>query len=189
MPDKKEIWLAPSTIERHVTSRYMAAKFLDLTIFLDGDSHSYYWTMEEKHELLFCSWVQSRSEKSNIHILFSLSYLQDHGLLISRDYATMVTRPNDFSSPLVYDLMEPRPIIKINENILGRSKTELDIFGVGSNSWIRNLASGRLVSIENPASVVGIISLCSYCLVLCMNRLKSTIGIYELKPKLLWTRQ
>ena len=75
----------------------------------------------------------AQESQTYIFFLFSLSYLQDHGLLISRDYATMVTRPNDFSSPLVYDLMEPRPIIKINKNILGMSKTELDIFGVGSN--------------------------------------------------------
>ena len=49
---------------KSVTSLYhMAAKFLDRiwTIFLDGDNHFpfLFWTMEEKHELPFCSWMQS----------------------------------------------------------------------------------------------------------------------------------
>ena len=44
----------------------------------------------------------NHAQKSQTYIfLFSLSYLQDHGLLISRDFATMVTRRNDFSSPFI----------------------------------------------------------------------------------------
>ena len=48
--NRGEVW-------RHFT---MAAKFLDRisTIFLEGDSHFYFWTMEEKIELPFCSWMQ-----------------------------------------------------------------------------------------------------------------------------------
>ena len=44
----------------------------------------------------------NHAQESQTYIFWlSLSYLQEHGLLISRDYAAVVTRRNDFSSPLV----------------------------------------------------------------------------------------
>ena len=92
-----------STIERHVTSHYHGS-------YISGSQKSFLtktaifiieqW--KEKLELPFCSWVQSCTAKSYIHFfLFSLSYLQDHDLLISRDFATMVTIFNVFSSLLL----------------------------------------------------------------------------------------
>ena len=61
--------------------------------------------MEEKYGLPFCSWVLLCSRKSymSIFFLFFLPYLQDHGLLRSRNYATLATWRNDFPS-----LLQPR---------------------------------------------------------------------------------
>ena len=73
-----EVW-------RHVT---MVAKFLDLKIFLDGDGHLHCWTTEEKYGLPFCSWVQSCTGKSYMSVFsfFFLLYLQDYGLLRTRNF-------------------------------------------------------------------------------------------------------
>ena len=103
MPDKKEIWLAPSTIERKVTSRYHGnlisgskESFLsEAAIFIIErwkKNMSYRFVLECNH---------ARESQTHIFCLFSLSYLQDHDLLISRGFATMVTRRIDSSSLLV----------------------------------------------------------------------------------------
>ena len=51
-----------------------------------------------------CSWVQSYTGKSYMLIFsfFFLQYLQYHGLLRSRNFATMATWRNDFFSLLAY---------------------------------------------------------------------------------------
>ena len=60
--------------------------------------------MEGKYGLPFCSWVQSYTEVMHAKlfcfclVFFFLPYLQDHALLRSRSFATMVTWRNDFSS-------------------------------------------------------------------------------------------
>ena len=64
------ICLSPSTERRSVTSRYHSSKFLILTIFLDRDGYSHCRTMEEKHGLTFCSWVQSCTGTKSYMLIF-----------------------------------------------------------------------------------------------------------------------
>ena len=60
--------------------------------------------MDRNYGLPFCSWVQSYTEVMHAKlfcfcfVFFFLPYLQDHALLRSRSFATMVTWRNDFSS-------------------------------------------------------------------------------------------
>ena len=74
--------------------------FWTTTIFLDSDVHLHCRIMEETYALP-CSRMNLTMHRKFIHVKFVgffLPYLQDHGLLRSRDRATIATRRNDFSS-------------------------------------------------------------------------------------------
>ena len=89
-------------IERKcVTSCY---NFWFSTIVLDRDGHFHCRTMEEKNGLPFSSWVQSSTGKSYTPTVrfFSMSHLQDHGLLRSKNCVIMVTWQRDVKTSPLY---------------------------------------------------------------------------------------
>ena len=74
---------------RSLTSRYYGSKISwSQQFYLDGDGHLHCWTTEEKYGLPFCSWVQSCTGKSymSVFFFFFLLYLQDYGLLRTRNF-------------------------------------------------------------------------------------------------------
>ena len=71
-----EVW-------RHVT---MVAKFLDLNNFSWQRRPFALLNDGRKVWLPFCSWVQSCTGKSYMSFFFFLLYLQDHGLLRTRNF-------------------------------------------------------------------------------------------------------
>ena len=95
---------------------------------------------EEKYELLFCSWVQSRTGKpymSNFSLFFFLPYLQNHGLLRSRNFVTMVRWRND-----IFSLLET---YKLNRSIWFYASTEwVEFYLEKMNKWtnLRYLTKG-----------------------------------------------
>ena len=75
--------------------------FWTSTIFLDSDGHLHCRIMEETYGLPFSSCMNSTMHRKVIHVNFVgffLPYLQDHGLMRSRNRATLATSRNDFSS-------------------------------------------------------------------------------------------
>ena len=84
---------------RHVT---IVANFWILTIFLDRDGHSYCRTMEEKHGLPFCSWVQSCTRTKSYMLIFLVFPALFAGPCTTcwdpEFFATLTTWRNDFSS-------------------------------------------------------------------------------------------
>ena len=82
----------------------MVTKFLQnsriSTLFFERDDHLLCRTMKVKFGLPFLS---ARIHRKVIHVHFFVSfppYLQDHCFLRSRNFVTMATRRNDFSSLL-----------------------------------------------------------------------------------------
>ena len=68
---------------------------ISLTIFLDRDGHL---RVERWRKIMGCCFVSGKSYLSFFSLF--LSYWKDHGLLRSRNFATMATWRNDFSSLL-----------------------------------------------------------------------------------------
>ena len=82
----------------HIT---MVAKYLDFINLRWQYRNLHCWTMKEKYVLPVCRWVQSCRGKSTIcqFFIFFLPYLPYHGLLRSKNFATMATWRDDSPFP------------------------------------------------------------------------------------------